>query len=42
MKKLIVSVALASLSLLAWALPTLQQVEAKVHYKYRLTRYYRS
>lgn len=30
MKKLIVSVALASLSLLAWALPTLQQVEAEV------------
>ena len=30
MKKLIVSVALASLSLLAWSLPTLQQVEAEV------------
>ena len=30
MKKLIVSVVLASLSLLAWALPTLQQVEAEV------------
>jgi len=30
MKKLIVSVALAGLSVLAWALPTLQQVEAEV------------
>jgi len=30
MKKLIASVALATLSLLAWALPTLQQVEAEV------------
>jgi len=30
MKKLIASLALASLSLLAWALPTLQQVEAEV------------
>ena len=30
MKKLIVSLALASVSLLAWALPTLQQVEAEV------------
>jgi tetratricopeptide (TPR) repeat protein len=30
MKKLIVSVALASLSVLAWALPSLQQVEAQV------------
>ena len=30
MKKLMVSVALATLSLLAWALPTLQQVEAEV------------
>src|SRR5258705_9380364 len=30
MKKLIVSVALAGLSLLAWALPTLQQVEAEI------------